>query len=50
MASGGYSLVVVLGLLIAVVSLVEHGLQGSQASRVLAPGLQSTNSSCGTET
>ena len=39
-ASGGYSLVVVLGLLIVVASLVaEHGLWGSWASAVGAQGL-----------
>ena len=39
-ASRGYSLVVVHRLLIAVASLVaEHGLQGTQASAVAAPGL-----------
>ena len=42
-ASGGYSLVVVCGLLIAVASLgAEHRLQGAQASVVVAhvPRLQ----------
>ena len=41
--SRGYSLVVMPGLLIAVASLiVEHRLQGTQASVVEAPGLQNT--------
>jgi len=44
MASWGYSLVAVCGLLIAVASFVgEHGLWGSRASVVVACGL----SSCG---
>ena len=39
-ASSGYSLIVLLGLLIAVASLVaEHGLQGVQASVVGSHGL-----------
>jgi len=39
MASGGYSLAVVLGLLISVASLVaEHRLLGTQASVVAALG------------
>ena len=39
-ASGSYSLGVVCRLLVAVVSLVvEHGLEGVQASVVAAPGL-----------
>ena len=43
--NGGYSLVAVPGLLITLASLVkEHGLQGAQASAVVAPGLQSTGS------
>ena len=38
--SGGYSLVVMLGLLIAVASLVaEHGLSGARTSVVVAHGL-----------
>ena len=42
---GGYSLVAVHGLLIAMASLVaEHGLQGTQASIVAAHGLQSAGS------
>ena len=42
---GGYSLVVVHGLLIAMASLVaEHGLQGTQASIVAAHGLQNAGS------
>ena len=42
-ASGGYSLAVVLSLLIAVVSLVaEQRLCGTWDSEVVAPGLQST--------
>ena len=44
-ASGGYSLVVVHGLLIVVASFVmEHGLQGMQASVVEVPGLHSCSS------
>jgi len=44
-ASGGYSLVVVHGLLIVVASFVmEHGLQGTQASVVEVPGLHSCSS------
>ena len=43
--TGGYSLVAVQGLLIAVVSLVaEHGLWGLRASVVAALGLWSTDS------
>ena len=43
--SGGYSLVGVLRLLIEVASLaVEHGLQGTRASVVAFPRLQSTGS------
>ena len=42
MVSGGYSLVVVCGLLIAVASLVEHRFWGMQASVVVAHGLSST--------
>ena len=39
-ASGGYSLVAVCGLLIAVASLIaEHGLWGSRASVVAVPRL-----------
>ena len=42
--SGGYSLVELCGLLIAVASLVaQHGLEGQQASVAAAQGL----SSCG---
>ena len=40
-ASGGYSLVVVLRLLISVASLVKHGLLGMKASVVAARGLGS---------
>ena len=40
MASGGYSLVVVCGLLIEVASLVEHRLKGTQTSLAAAHGLQ----------
>ena len=40
--NGGYSLVVVRGLLIAVASLMEHKLWGIQASVVMAHGLSST--------
>jgi len=56
-ASGGYSLVAVLGFLIVVASLVaEHELQGTRAALVLARGLRSCGSpalerrlsSCGT--
>ena len=43
--NGGYSQNVVLRLLIAVASLVEHGLWGTQASVVVAHGL----SSCGSQ-
>ena len=44
-ASRGYSLVAVSGLLFAVASVaVEHGLWGAQASVVAAPGFQSTDS------
>ena len=40
LASEGFSLVVMHGLLIAAASLVlEHGLWGSQAAVVAAPGL-----------
>ena len=40
MASRGYRLVAVHGLLLAVASLVaEHRLQGTRASVVVAPGL-----------
>ena len=43
--SGGYSLVGVCELLIAVTSLVaEHSLQGTQAAVVVVPGLWSTGS------
>ena len=43
--SGGYSLAVVHGLLIVVISLaVEHWLQGSQASVVATHGLRSCGS------
>ena len=43
--SGGYSLVVVRMLLIAVASCVaEHRLEGTRASAVVALGLQSTGS------
>ena len=42
-ASGGYPLVVVCGLLIAVASLVEHGLWGARVSVLAALGL----SGCG---
>ena len=46
-AEGGYSLVVVSGLLIAVSSLIaEHRFQGTQASVVVAHRL----SSCGSRT
>ena len=38
-ASGGYSLVVVRGLLNAVASLVEHMFEGLWASVVAPPGL-----------
>ena len=45
LVSGGYSLVMVCGLLIEVVSLVsEHGLQVVWASAVVVPGIQSTRS------
>ena len=40
-ASGGYSLVVVLRLLISVAFLVKHGLLGMKASVVAARGLGS---------
>ena len=44
-ASGGYSLVAVLGLFIVVASLVvEHRLQGTRASVVVAHGLSSFGS------
>ena len=44
-ASRGYSLLAVLGLLILLASLLaEHGLYSTQASVVAAPGLQSTGS------
>ena len=44
-ASGGYPIVVVCGLLIEVASLVaEHGLQGAQASLVVSHGLSSCDS------
>ena len=36
--SRGYCLVVGLGLLIAVASLIENGLQGAQALTLLVPG------------
>ena len=57
-ANGGYSLIVVHGLLITVASLVaEHRLKGSQASIAAACGLSSCDSqvlehrlnSCGTQ-
>ena len=39
-ADGGYSLVVVFGLFIAVASLVaDHGFEGAPASVVVGPGL-----------
>ena len=44
-ARRGCSVAVVHGLLIAVASLVEHGLWGTQASVVVAHGL----SSCGSQ-
>ena len=44
-ASGGYSVVAMHGLLIAVASLVvEHRLQGAWASVVVVPRLESTDS------
>ena len=58
-SSGGYSLISVLGLLIAVAALlVEYGLQGTRASVVAALGLNSCGSQalecwlspCGTRT
>ena len=36
--SRGHSLVVVLGLVISVASVAEHGLKGTQASVVVVPG------------
>ena len=42
-ASGGYSLAAVHGLPIAVVSLVEHGLEGEQASVIAAQWLWYTD-------
>ena len=39
--SGGYSLVVVLGLLAVASLIVDHGLQGARASVVVARGLSS---------
>ena len=42
--SQGYTLVVVRGLLIAVASLVEYGLQGTRASVVATPRLYSPGS------
>ena len=47
--SGNYTPVTVHGLLIPVASLVmEHRLQVTWASLVVAPGLESTSYSCGT--
>ena len=41
-ASGSYSLVVVLGLLVVVASLAKHRPSGTRVSVVAAPGLRNT--------